>query len=658
MATMDDLKQVMESVELAIVTQTSSIMELVDIQERALEAQRRSQQLGRVSRSSAGPGALGGLNSSLGSILGAPGQVIGGAANAIGGVLTGIGGAAGGAGLGILGTGLGALSVGLASFANPATLIGGTAVVAFFGGLAGVTWLFGKGVEQVGKGFETVASGMTKLDEAGKTVNTDNMIKVGEDLAAFLNSIGETTSPSGLYGAAITFLTGDLDKIASGLNNLSNITVDEAKLEAAGQGLNVFLKGLGEGSFWDKFKGVITSTFVPDMQGIVDGVNSLSGITTDFTVDNMKPIAEGMELIYGPLSKFSVSGFFANFVGANALTDLVVGINSLNGAQVDNLASVSQGILSVDNSVWEFVKTGLVANFVGKNAILDLVASMDALNKLDLSNAQTVSDNISILDANVFELVKTGLVANFVGKNAIIDLADGAKYMVETMGSDEKYAQSVKASEALYAISKGLLAFTATDLVSSLASVGTAIADFFVDSPFEKIIELADNADALEKSGNAIQKVADALVTFGNVQSNISDVDFEKMAKNLAKSIPLFEGLANGGKIGSGLFDGPEIDFGNGLLDPNLRLDEIAAKMLMVRQALTGNLEMSANEANNVNSVNDAGASGIGGSQTAVINNFDNRVTNIYNTGGDTLTQTSINASSPELGYTSHSGAR
>ena len=641
MATLDDLKQVMESVELAVTTQTSGIMQLVTIQENALDQQKRMLELGRVDRSSgssSGPGLLGGLNSSLGSIAGAPGQVIGGAANAIGGVLTGIGGAAGGAGLGILGAGLGGLSAGLASFANPATLIGGTAVIAFFGGIAGVTWLFGKGVEQVGAGFEALATGMERLDEAGKTISTDNLIKVGSDIGSFLNSVGEMTSLNGLYGAAITFLTGDLDKIASGLTSLSNIQVDKTKLEEAGQGLNVFLRGLGEGSFWDKFKGIITSTFVPDMQGIVDGVNALSTITTDFTVDKMQPIADGMDVIYGPLANFSVSGFFANFVGANALTDLVEGINSLNGAQVDNLASVSQGLLSVDNSVWEFIKNGLVANFVGKNAILDLVAGLDALNKLDLSNAQQVSDNIKILDDEVFELIKTGLVANFVGKDAIIDLANGAKYMVETMGTDEKYEQSVKTSKALFALNRGLLAFTATDLITSLAGVGTALIEFFVDSPFEKIIELASSADALERSGNAIQRVANALSAFGDVQTNISDINFEEMAKNLAKSIPLFEGLAKGGVIGAGYWDGPEIDFGEGgILNPNLRLDEIAEKMIMVRKALAGSLNISDMDMNNINTVNSSGGSGKP-SSPVIINAPNNSQSNISNVGGSTNT--------------------
>jgi len=372
----------------------------------------------------------------------------------------------------------------------------------------------------------------------------------------------------------------------------------------------------------------------------------------------MKPIAEGMELIYGPLANFSVSGFFANFVGANALTDLVVGINSLNGAQVDNLDGVSKGLDTIYSSLTWFTSTGVLANLVGKNAFTDLTDGVNSINGMQINNVDAVSIALKTIYNPLTLFTLTGVLANLVGKDAFTDLTDGLDYVLISLGTDDKYAQAIKASGALKAISKGLLAFTATDLASSLASVGTAIVGLFADSPFEKIIELADSADALEKSGNAIQKVADALVTFGNVQSNISDVDFEKMAKNLAKSIPLFEGLANGGKIGSGLFDGPEIDFGNGLLDPNLRLDEIAAKMLMVRQALTGNLEISANEMNNVNAVNSAGVSGMGYLQTAVINNVDNSVTNIYNNGGDTLSQTSINASSPELGYTSHSGAR
>jgi hypothetical protein len=103
-------------------------------------------------------------------------QLPGGAGGGSNGMMGGALGAGGGMAAGGLGIGLGlrGLAFGLAGFANPATAIGGGVLVAFLAGLAGVSWLAGKGAQEIGKGFKEISSGIDALDETGKKVEMDN----------------------------------------------------------------------------------------------------------------------------------------------------------------------------------------------------------------------------------------------------------------------------------------------------------------------------------------------------------------------------------------------------------------------------------------------------------------------------------------------------
>jgi hypothetical protein len=134
----------------------------------------------------------------------------------------------------------------------------------------------------------------------------------------------------------------------------------------------------------------------------------------------------------------------------------------------------------------------------------------------------------------------------------------------------------------------GLSSFAGGNLVGALKNVGTALLGFFSgqDSPFEQIRMIASDADNLVKAADAIEKIANSLEKFGSIDVGAGDVDFEKLATNLGAALPLLNALANGGKVGEGIFDGPEIDFGKGILDSSLKLDEMADAISKVNYVL------------------------------------------------------------------------
>lgn len=179
----------------------------------------------------------------------------------------------------------------------------------------------------------------------------------------------------------------------------------------------------------------------------------------------------------------------------------------------------------------------------------------------------------TISDPNWTQTIKSN-VANLL---SITDMLDGG-------GEDSKAGRF---AAGMTKIAAGLLAFTGSKAIGQLANVGEKVLGFFgVDSPFDQIMEVADQSDKLTKGANAIEKIGDALSKFASIDVSAGDIDFEKLAQNLGKSIPLLRGLAEGGEVGGGWFDGPNIDFGNGLLDPSLRLDELAAQVAKVNYVL------------------------------------------------------------------------
>ena len=557
-------------------------------------------------------------------------------------------GGSGGFGKGLLGIGLAlkGLAFGLAAFANPATAIGGGVLLAFLGGLAGVGWLAGKAAQEIGKGFKEISSGIDALDETGKKVEMDNLVAAGKGLGAFLENVSSMQSAS---GAAITFLMGDLVNIADGMNKLNTMNVDKEKLIAAGQGLNGFMSAMGEGSFFDKLLGSISTAIAPDMEKLASGFSKLSDVSKTFDLAKFNDMSAGMAAIAAPLAEFGKSGIVANFVGKNALIDITSGITALNNTQVDRLETVAKGIKFLDNDLWEIVKTAFAANFVGENALTDIGDGISYLNKTEVDRLETVGAGLETIKTPLLNFTGIGLAANFVGKNAIIDIADGAKDIMEKIGTDEKVKQAENVAKSLNNMREALSSFTTSQVWNTLASVGTKIIGFLGgdENPIDAILSLSNEADNLSKTATALEKISKALNSFSGISFNTDNMDFEKLAKNLGNTIPLLDKLANGG-VYKKIF-GANIDFDKGILDPNLKLDQVAEMIKKVRVVLGFENTKVTNVSNGTNNTSTNVSNGTNNTSTNVSDKIAEISKVVFN--GGPISEFIINGSISQILY-------
>ena len=110
-----------------------------------------------------------------------------------------------------------------------------------------------------------------------------------------------------------------------------------------------------------------------------------------------------------------------------------------------------------------------------------------------------------------------------------------------SIGEGQNLDNAAKAGTAMKDLGAGLSDFAKGEFVGSLASVGTAIAGFFSDGPFEKVLELADDADNLSKAANALGLVADNLDKVANIKIGKGTLNFKKFGEDLREGVPSIE---------------------------------------------------------------------------------------------------------------------
>ena len=453
----------------------------------------------------------------------------------IGGLLTGIGSAVAGAGLAILGPAMVGLAAGFTALglASKMITLAGLAIGGFIASVGAGTWIFGQGAKAFGQGLKDTAAGVEELDRVGKKIDNKNLIAVGDGLKKFLES---TASMKSFFGAVITFLTGDLPKIADGLEKFNKLDIDKQKMTDAGQGLNAFMSAMGEGSFFGKLMGSISTVIVPDLKNLADGVGKLSDVSKGLDLQKFLDMATGIGELNDPLLRLSKTGFTTNFVGKGALSDIADGVTALNKAEVNRLKEVS-----------------------------------------------TAMGN---LDENMFEIVKTGFVANFVGKGAIKDIADGAKHLATQLGTQGILNQSLLAAKSMGVMKESLSTFTSGNLWNSLKGVGESLLNFISgsNSPIEKIAEVARNSTDLEKGANAIDKIGTGLEKLSKMNFDGRTFKLAEFAEDLKNSIPDIEAAINGGEIGGTMgFAKTTI---KGLGSTDLKLDTAVANVAKLKSVM------------------------------------------------------------------------
>ena len=299
-----------------------------------------------------------------------------------------------------------------------------------------------------------------------------------------------------------------------------------------------------------------------------------------------------------PAIGLGLAGFFTALAGADALmsmmdgdggenlkkllTNIAGGLSAFGGKEFAALgtAMASGALLGLFPGGAQAASLGIASIGVGIGAFITALAGISKLGAVlgvDGSAFKTLVTNIAggLTELNKIEgeglLKKVGAIAGIgpallsamvgTGGVQLVDgLIDGAKKIVNFLfGTDLKDQKTTRANMI-------------QDMVDALEPLKT------ID------ISVADNLDRLS---GALKKFMGNL----NELSKISLKGFEKSVKDLIAGmgiqLDLIDKMANGGKVGTGYFDGiPEVDFKKGFLDPELKVDELVKKMNKVNMIL------------------------------------------------------------------------
>ena len=129
----------------------------------------------------------------------------------------------------------------------------------------------------------------------------------------------------------------------------------------------------------------------------------------------------------------------------------------------------------------------------------------------------------------------------------------------------------------------------------------------------------------LDSLSGALRKFVSNLNALKSVSMKGFEKNVKDMMNGMALQIAVLDKMANGGKVGTGYFDGiPETDFGKGFLSPELKTDELVEQMKKVRSIL-GVPDVATPV---LQTANPPSGSGGGGSIVASGNTTNNNVNN------------------------------
>jgi ABC-type multidrug transport system fused ATPase/permease subunit len=232
----------------------------------------------------------------------------------------------------------------------------------------------------------------------------------------------------------------------------------------------------------------------------------------------------------------------------------------------------------------------------------------------------------------------------------------------DAIPGDDTFAEgSGKFFLAMSGIAAGLTAFAGGQFVGTIANAITSLVSFFTgaENPFDQLMRLAENSDELITGATALERITNALDAFAGIKVSSIDIDFEQLATDLGKAVPFLDALANGGDVeGSAGWFGSNINFPKGILDPTLRLDEMAEAVAKVNYVLGQTNELPTGV--NVTPVAEVTAPTVpqeipvgAGMGAPVISNIDNRTSNTK-----TLNQAYTQRAFTELNFTNALNSR
>lgn len=471
------------------------------------------------------------------------------------------------------------------------TMLAGGALFGAVGGLGAVSKA-AVGMTAVGLGLGGFMAGIAAAgDISGFT--GEKFAAQAKNVAAGLNEFGilnenavktlVAIAGAGALIGAVSPMTGAKASVGMGLAGLG-IGGFMAGIAAAGD-----LTGFTGEGFATQSKNVAAglNEFGTLSQGAINTLVSIAGAGA--LVGAVSTTIAGKAAVGMGLAGLGIGGFMAGVAAAGDIT----------GFQGDTFAKQAKNMatgLKEFESLSDSTRIGLVA-IAG---VMTAVTAASPVAGLAVTGGMALAGfGIGSFFVGFETAFKLGGMIGADGSNFATTLGnvmDGIKKASDITLPADGFANY---STAMGNLSAGILKFASADFGASLLNAGTNIVRFFSGEsgtgPFDKIIEVADKADAITNVAPAINAVTDALNNLSRL--NLSGLnaldDFDDKAKKLISVVPLLDVLANGGSFDPGWFSW-EVELRKGLLDPSLRLGEAVEAMGKVRQILSGmGVEMS-----------------------------------------------------------------
>ena len=385
-------------------------------------------------------------------------------------------------------------------------------------------------------------------------------------------------------------------------------------------------------------------------------------------------------------------------LGASAGLGMLFGVGKVVGANI-GIVAIGAGIAGFLSALSgaDWVASKLGADGSNISALLknvgEALGSLSSQNFIALGGAMGVGGALAALFPGALVGATVGIVAIGVGIAGFLGALSAADWVAGKLGSqgenigpllsnigkglsefqDLSATQILAIGPALGTLAIGLTALLGQQGLTSIVGGGIdalkgawnwltgnedtvekkgVIATLVDELEPLKNLDL-EEVDKLEKFSSSLRNFALSLNELGNIDVGDIEGNIAEIGQNISKALPVLRVMVKGGTIGDGFFDGyPEMNFGpegeGGLLNPDLKMDELQQKAQQLRLIFDPSSSSSNNTTNN-----------------AVTNNNNNELTNQYlsnqnpvpvsivpNVARNQVADDSmlINALSPELG--------
>jgi hypothetical protein len=608
MATLDDLKIVLESINTNISGQSSVLSNILVLQQGMSASQQRASQLGSANRSS-----LGGALSGIGSIGTGIGSAVSSVGNVASGIGSGIGSAASGIGMGVgaAGLGIGALLAGGGYFLQALEDFDGAKVKENVLELFSISESFSAGMLQFFAEGGLFAAAMTGI---GIGLASFGVGSAAAGLADALNNyLGVDNWAQSVKDNVLTLLS-----IADGVSGNVGFLLEGATFGLAMTGLALGLAAFGVGS---------------GIAGIGEVLARFGGGEewAQNTKNNVLTLLSISDSLGGKLESFGETGTFLAVMSGIAAGLALFGAGSagVGIAELINNTDWAQKIKD-DVGILMSIEDSLGGTTEAFGETGTFLAAMTGIGTgLAVFSAGSAISGLSALmnDEDWALKIKSDVLA-------LLSIGDSLP------GDDTFIGESSKFFLSMVGIGAGLTAFAAGNFVGTMANAVTAVLSFFgVDSPFEQLMKLADNADELTQGADALDRLTVSLDKIGQLQFDGKKLRIREFAEDLKEAVPIIEAAIMGEE--GGYIFGAAI---KGLASPDVDYDTAIKNIVMLRQALSG--VVSEDTVSGIATVNGAGAGG-GAQQVNVnVDNSDNSVTSSSINGGSPATTVNVIGSS------------